>query len=217
MFLLCLKTGTYFALEGSAAAMWSGLARQEPDAEILARVRNQFAVDDRTVFSDLSRFEATCVAKGFLSSPFAGAGDTCADSRPWTLTRRLPSAVHASVLRLAVASLLRFGGFSRAYEFAARRANLPAYPESHRQDLADLLPAFRRAEFISPSLRGERDCLPRSLALFSFLRERGTLAQHLIGVRSAPFAAHAWVEVDGRPLLQEAERLRYFHKLAALG
>ena len=44
-------------------------------------------------------------------------------------------------------------------------------------------------------------CLFRSLTLSALLRRRGIESRLVIAVRSQPFAAHAWVEHGGRPLL----------------
>ena len=40
-------------------------------------------------------------------------------------------------------------------------------------------------------------CLQRSAATVRLLRRHGFAAQLLIGVQQLPFAAHAWVELDG--------------------
>jgi transglutaminase-like putative cysteine protease len=47
-------------------------------------------------------------------------------------------------------------------------------------------------------------CLARSLVLTALLARRGVPATIVIGVCPDPFAAHAWVEYRGRPLLQPA-------------
>jgi Transglutaminase-like superfamily len=47
-------------------------------------------------------------------------------------------------------------------------------------------------------------CLTTSLVLIALLARRGIPATVVIGVRLDPFAAHAWVEHDGRPLLPPA-------------
>jgi Transglutaminase-like superfamily len=45
-------------------------------------------------------------------------------------------------------------------------------------------------------------CLMQSLVLTAMLARRGVYSRLVIGVRTDPiFAAHAWVEVDGEPLL----------------
>jgi hypothetical protein len=41
-------------------------------------------------------------------------------------------------------------------------------------------------------------CLQRSAATVCLLKKLGIPAQMVIGVQHLPFAAHAWVEVDGR-------------------
>jgi Transglutaminase-like superfamily len=45
-----------------------------------------------------------------------------------------------------------------------------------------------------------RYCLQRSLATTVLCRIRGVWPTWCIGVRTAPFVAHAWVEVDGQPI-----------------
>jgi len=41
-------------------------------------------------------------------------------------------------------------------------------------------------------------CLQRSVVTARLLRQYGVAAQVVIGCRTAPFASHAWVEVNGR-------------------
>ena len=41
-------------------------------------------------------------------------------------------------------------------------------------------------------------CLQRSVVTARLLRQCGIAAQVVIGCRAAPFASHAWVEVNGR-------------------
>jgi predicted aconitase with swiveling domain len=48
----------------------------------------------------------------------------------------------------------------------------------------------------------ERGCLTRSLVLLELMQRRGIAATLVIGAKAEPaFAAHAWVELDGEPLL----------------
>jgi hypothetical protein len=55
-------------------------------------------------------------------------------------------------------------------------------------------------------------CLMRSLVLTRMLARRGVYAKVVIGVRPEPsFGAHAWVEVDGQPLLPTGEST--YHRL----
>jgi hypothetical protein len=58
-------------------------------------------------------------------------------------------------------------------------------------------------------------CLVRAVVLLRLLARRGRRGQIVIGVRKAgSFGAHAWVELDGRPVVfDEADG---FERLAAL-
>lgn len=58
-------------------------------------------------------------------------------------------------------------------------------------------------------------CLMRSLVLTGMLARRGVYATIVIGVRPDPsFGAHAWVEVDGQPVLATGEP--EYHRLTEL-
>ncbi len=57
--------------------------------------------------------------------------------------------------------------------------------------------AVQRAARVLP----RATCLPQSLALARMLRKKGVAANVRIGVKAGSgFAAHAWIEIDGRPL-----------------
>jgi hypothetical protein len=43
-------------------------------------------------------------------------------------------------------------------------------------------------------------CLQRSFVVIYLLRKHGIAAQMILGAQKLPFKAHAWVEVDGRPI-----------------
>jgi hypothetical protein len=57
---------------------------------------------------------------------------------------------------------------------------------------------------LSP-LPADSRCLFRSLTLNALLQRRGIAGTLVIAVRPQPFAAHAWVEHEGKPLLPPAE------------
>lgn len=55
-------------------------------------------------------------------------------------------------------------------------------------------------------LPGDSRCLTRSLVVLAMLARRGVDARLILAARPAPtFAAHAWIERDGRPLLPTRE------------
>lgn len=56
-------------------------------------------------------------------------------------------------------------------------------------------------------------CLERSLVLYHQLRRSGVPVSLRLGVRAFPFAAHAWVELEGSPLNETAEVLKDFQPI----
>ena len=84
------------------------------------------------------------------------------------------------------------------------RAHTAADPDGLRE-LRSLL--FGRAVMrVLLALPTDSRCLMQSLVLTAMLARRGIYTTVVIGVRPAPtFAAHAWVEVDGRPILPSDE------------
>ncbi|MEU0761322.1 lasso peptide biosynthesis B2 protein [Streptomyces microflavus] len=58
-----------------------------------------------------------------------------------------------------------------------------------------------RDEVTAVSLRcAGQACLQRSIAVALLCRARGCWPTWCTGVRTSPFAAHAWVEADGQPV-----------------
>jgi hypothetical protein len=77
-------------------------------------------------------------------------------------------------------------------------AGEPSGPEA-LQEAARLGRAVVRTLVLLP---GDTRCLRRSLVLTQLLARRGISSRLVIGARTAPdFLAHAWVELDGIPVL----------------
>lgn len=74
----------------------------------------------------------------------------------------------------------------------ARRGARPA-------TAAEALRARQAVVGVSMRCAGPR-CLQRAIATALLCRMRGTWPTWCTGVRTAPFRAHAWVEVDGEPI-----------------
>ena len=109
---------------------------------------------------------------------------------------------------------LRTVGFRRSYRIFGNAGGWspsvgaePARVGLERPAPADIAHAVSAAAALLPwrSL-----CLEQSLALCFLLRRRGYDAVVRLGVRPYPFAAHAWVELDGSPLAESPEHLRAF-------
>jgi len=67
-----------------------------------------------------------------------------------------------------------------------------------------------RQAVVSVSLRcAGQACLQRSIAVALLCRFRGAWPTWCTGVRTSPFAAHAWIEVAGRPVGEPATTGHY--------
>ncbi|MFH8477014.1 lasso peptide biosynthesis B2 protein [Streptomyces sp. NPDC018000] len=70
-----------------------------------------------------------------------------------------------------------------------------------------------RTAVVSVNLRcSGQDCLRRSVATALLCRARGTWPTWCTGVRTHPFAAHAWIEAQGHPVGEPASTAS-FHTL----
>jgi hypothetical protein len=68
--------------------------------------------------------------------------------------------------------------------------------------------AWRLAHIVTRVLRrlpSDSRCLFRSLTLMCMLERRGIEQTLVIAVRPQPFAAHAWIEVEGQAMLPDAD------------
>ncbi|NUT49129.1 MAG: lasso peptide biosynthesis B2 protein [Saccharothrix sp.] len=60
-------------------------------------------------------------------------------------------------------------------------------------------------------------CLQRSIATAVLCRLSGTWPEWCVGVRTEPFRAHAWVQVDGVPVDEDTEQIHHFHRMVTIG
>lgn len=77
--------------------------------------------------------------------------------------------------------------------------------------------AARRISLAAAFFPGRALCLEQSLALFTCLRRLGVAADLCLGVQPFPFIAHAWVEVDGLPVLENTDTLHGFVRVPMPG
>jgi hypothetical protein len=105
--------------------------------------------------------------------------------------------------RLAVVdAVATIGGFARLHRFIRRLA-----PRQRRQTrtVEEIRATIDRAAVYYPR---ELYCLRRSAALTWQLRAYGYPAELIIGACVTPFLAHAWVELDGRIINDDEQRIR---------
>lgn len=114
---------------------------------------------------------------------------------PLSLRSRLSLAAEILAAYTAARSELRRGELRQAVE-ALRRTNGVVAPQVAPRRLAQ---AVTRTLRLVPF---DTRCLMASLVVTRLLARRGVPTVFVLGVSPGPdFAAHAWVECDGRPIL----------------
>ena len=126
--------------------------------------------------------------------------------RDFSTLEKFALTVEITLAYVRVRWLMRRGDLRAAVATVRRTMPTEAGP---RGDAA-LAFAARLGSIVGGRLRhlpGDTRCLARSLVLLKLLARRGLPHGVLIiGVRTEPaFGAHAWVELDGRSLLQPIE------------
>lgn len=201
--MLHLQTGAMLALDGALAQLWCALPDAHsagpsiaPAPELLSELASRGLLSDDAPASAVQAAPASRVSQGM--------------ARGW-----LPAWPHALWARRRVRRAAQSAGFAGMLAQARRAAGIRGEQASQRR-LGRVLGAYRRAEGWVGFAKGTDDCLPRAFALFVFLRERGIAARHVIALRPRPFAAHAYVEVGGVPVLENPRELEGFRPLSTL-
>ena len=116
--------------------------------------------------------------------------------------RRMPSQLRSQ----------KFGELLNSLDEPAKKGTTPRFdasnPDSLLEEYHDLVVLFvHRAQ-----LHMDNRCLPRSLSLYHCLRRDGVRVELVFGVRpSAEIEeGHAWLELDGHPVLEPEHRLEGF-------
>lgn len=207
--ILDLGSGSYRILNEVASATWQACVENTGDEGTLDRLADRFDAEPSRLRSDFDSFRRDCIEKGLLVS--AQRDRTIARS---PLARVMFPTWHAWMCLVRTAVSLRWHGFGRTYLHCAGLASC-----GHSEDVDRVLPQalekFLLAENLAPLKRAPKDCLPRSLALFRFLRDMRLPVEHCIGVERYPFQAHAWVECRGEVLL-DVDRRAQFATLARI-
>ncbi|MGW4771293.1 lasso peptide biosynthesis B2 protein [Nocardia sp. NPDC004278] len=101
----------------------------------------------------------------------------------------------------------------RRIEWSLKQLNRGSHPASFE----DAERWRRQVVEVSPDAAGRYGCLMRSVATTLLSRRYGAWTTWCVGVRTElPFAAHAWVEADGK-LVGEAGDMTTFSRLIVVG
>ena len=126
--------------------------------------------------------------------------------RPKRKPRRTRCLFWKALLGLAAFDLFRFGSnFPRIHEFVR---DWKVSSEDVRQDVSDrVCTAVNDACVWYPK---RVLCLQRSFVTTCLLRHCGFPAQMVMGAQKFPFKAHAWTEVNGRPVNERRDVQRIY-------
>jgi hypothetical protein len=120
------------------------------------------------------------------------------------MSDRAPSVMKCVLLLAVIQIGLWLFGLPKVMRLAGR-ARLRS---SNDQTLVDAtLQNIISATVLYP---GRSQCLEQSVAAYILLRRRGFPVKLCIGVQPYPFAAHAWLNLDGMPLTESAEAVSRF-------
>lgn len=165
-------------------------------AQIVEQLAQEYDVEIDQLTSDVERILAELEEKKLLHASHRRAA---APAPPWFITSFVAVAVTDVALKLL--------GFNRTLRIAGRLAGRrPARPDA--ESIAKKV--CRRVAMASVFYPGRGRCLEQAIALYVLLRRRGVPAELRLGVQPYPFNAHAWVELNGVALNEEAEIVRQF-------
>jgi hypothetical protein len=214
--ILDLRSESYFALDPIASLMWREFAPGHDRDERRRNLRYQFPDDVTRLELDLDAFENRCMESGWLVRTLCAptqAGQSFPTREP---TERFLT-VRAWLGLLRVTRSLSSRGFSSTYNAVLQEIHACGIRSNDQErTVLAAVAAFARAEEFFNLKTAPADCLPRSLALFQFLRRVGLPAEHCIGVQQFPFSAHAWTEFRGRVVHDDPQNQERFTVIARL-
>jgi hypothetical protein len=117
-----------------------------------------------------------------------------------------PSLAACFAVVAATRASLKLLGFRRSIAITKRIA--ARFSTAERAGSAE--EAARTVAMAAALFPGRAVCLEQSIALYLVLRRRGFPAQLRIGVQPYPFRAHAWVELDQRPIFENEDTVQKF-------
>lgn len=195
---LDLAKDRYFCLDGALATSWRAALSDCADADQIASLRT-------------NGFIALRDGRPLRECPDGVARRSALDGQGTTFGR-LAAVGHAwrvARMRRRLAS----GGLGDAVAMYAE-AKTRALPRQYAEALlAPIARSFTGLDLLATRL--DR-CLPRSLALATFLAKSGFAPEIVFAVRLGPFAAHCWVECGGLLMNDRYERVRQFRPILRL-
>lgn len=210
-----LATSALYFLDEDASRMWRALGNAQGSAAAAKQALGRGDGSAQRLAHRFDDFLADCAARGFLvSNDRPSVRGTSRPPRPRGSPGRSLLTVRAWLWMVRTDIALRRHGFGAVYR---RFAPAGARAGGTAGDVEKARAAFLRAESCYLRRRAPNDCLPRSLALYGYLRGLGLPVVHRIGARRFPsFRCHAWVEYDGAPLLDQPAEVSDYTLIASM-
>lgn len=226
--LLNVQSGAYFALNGVGSLVWERLCTDGTREAAIEALERRYRAPRERLAHDVDTLLERLLERGLITQGEAPSARPAAPKAATPRTAvppglgeptgrvmesdRLPARSERFALRwrvlwplLAYASLmgtdvlLRLRGFDRFHRVIRR---WPTW-NARVTDSADVARIRAAVDLASGFYFKRAWCLQRSAATACLLRLRGFPARLIIGVQRMPFAAHAWVELDGRVINDE--------------
>ncbi|MCZ6862921.1 MAG: lasso peptide biosynthesis B2 protein [Alphaproteobacteria bacterium] len=224
--LLDVETGRYFTFDPIGAMVWSQIQEGVSAAGIIRHLKQTFdSADDaieRDVWAILSNLKnrGLIVPRDAAYSPstmapaHTGKNDRAAieydEIGPGSSTREgFGTSLYWNLIcftaLVCMDVLMRFFSFKRLYKIVSRRC-----PMAKRYDPNRVRRICRGMDRAAGAYFKRAWCLQRSAACVYLLRRRGYRADLVLGVRTFPFEAHAWAELDGKVINDKEGFVRRF-------
>lgn len=205
--LLDIRQGRCLSLNPVGAEIWRLLKLGNSLNEIAAQLATQFEESGNPMFNDTRDFLAELWKSGLLESTEHRHTQMAASKLRTALIRcsrialsapcsTVPSLIAKALLALAGFDLLAFSS-----DFAAMHELVKAWPTVDRvHDNAVVNRVSKAVNYACVWYPKRVLCLQRSAVTTCLLRSAGVPAQMVIGAQKYPFRAHAWTEVNRRPI-----------------
>jgi Transglutaminase-like superfamily len=134
---------------------------------------------------------------------------------PTRILEPLASANVSAAVGASILAACAWAGWMLARRRLDRALNcLGAMKRTRRVEVGAATDALAQFEAIRPWFPRERVCLFDSLALARFLISQGFRPEIVLGVRTQPFAAHCWIELDGALVGDRSDHCTSFTPIA---
>lgn len=221
--VLDLKHDRLLKLNAVATEMWTLLSRGMSETQVVEQIAHRYGVDRLRVGEDLRALLRRGEELGL--SPGSALIAEPTEQKP--LKEGKPSPVASEQDHVALKAVRRAGDVVKAIlglalfdiilscrsletlcsivrSWPVRRLRGASEPTV----IGQISGAVERASVWYPK---KALCLQRSAVTTCLLRSHGIGADMVVGVRSMPFLAHAWVEVDGR-VVNDFPRVKTFYQ-----